>query len=124
VSEASGGQHCALVAMLRVADCPAAPLFSIKSVIKNKPTVKGRGVELPFNGSRPAPLLVSARTGRCFVRELAYGVRNAAPHRGAVEIILRRKFIGARGAFLEGLLAVPLQHQVGGSPDVDLGYHT
>ena len=80
---------------------------------------------LLFKGSRPAPLLSSVqRTGRCFVRELAYGVRNAAPHRGAIEIILRRKVIGARGAFFEGLLAVPLQHQVGGAPDVDVGYHT
>jgi hypothetical protein len=46
----------------------------------------------------------------------------AMPRR-AVVIVLRRQFIGARGAFLEGLGSVPLQHQVGGSPDVDLGYH-
>ena len=37
------------------------------------------------------------------VRELAYGVGDAAPHRRAVVIVLRRKFIGAGGAFLHGL---------------------
>jgi hypothetical protein len=35
------------------------------------------------------------RTGRSLIRDLAYGVRDAAAHRGAVEIILRRKLIGA-----------------------------
>jgi hypothetical protein len=60
-------------------------------------------------------------TGRCLVRELAYGVANAAPHRRAIVIILGGKFIGARGAFLEGLGPVALEHEVGGAPDVDLG---
>jgi hypothetical protein len=62
--------------------------------------------------------------GRCLVCELAYGIADSAPHRFAVLILLRRKFISARGAFLEGLAAVPLQHEVCGTPDVDLGYHT
>src|SRR5215470_13506260 len=56
--------------------------------------------------------------------ELAYGIGDPAPHRFAVAILLRRKFISPRGAFLEGLAAVPLQHEVCGAPDVDLGYHT
>lgn len=34
------------------------------------------------------------------IRELADdGVHDAAPHRGTVEIILRRKFVSARGGF-------------------------
>jgi hypothetical protein len=31
--------------------------------------------------------------------------------------------VGARGAFLEGLVAVVLEHQRGGAPDVDFRYH-
>jgi hypothetical protein len=40
------------------------------------------------------------------------GIGDAAPHRRAVVIILRRKLIGARGAFVEGLLAIAQEHQV------------
>ncbi|HET7886301.1 MAG TPA: hypothetical protein VFL62_08760, partial [Bradyrhizobium sp.] len=54
----------------------------------------------------------------------ADGVGDPAPNRCAVVIVLGSKFMGARGAFLEGLIAVPLEHQVGGAPDVDLWYHT
>jgi hypothetical protein len=63
------------------------------------------------------------RTAWRLVRELVDGGGDAAPHRGAVIILLGREFIGARGAFLERLVAVALQHQVGGPPNVDLGYH-
>ena len=38
-------------------------------------------------------------------------------------IVLRGELVGARGAFLSGPVAVPLEHKVGGAPDVDLGYH-
>jgi hypothetical protein len=33
------------------------------------------------------------------------------------------ELLGARGALLERLLPVAFQHQVGGAPDIDLGYH-
>ena len=52
-----------------------------------------------------------ARRGR---RELAYGVGDAAPYCRAVVIVLRRKLIGAGGAFVEGLLAITLEHQARG----------
>jgi hypothetical protein len=57
------------------------------------------------------------------VRELAYGVGDAAPYCRAVVIVLRRKLLGAGGAFVEGLLAITLEHQARGTPDVDFGYH-
>ena len=38
-------------------------------------------------------------------------------------VLLGEKLIGARGAFLERFLAVALEHEVGGAPDIDLGYH-
>ena len=63
------------------------------------------------------------RPGRRAVRELAHGIGDPAPHRLAFVIVLRGEFVRARGAFLNGLVAVPLEHEVGGAPDVDLGYH-
>jgi hypothetical protein len=35
----------------------------------------------------------------------------------------RAALVVVDGAFLEGLLAVALEHQVGGAPDIDIGYH-
>jgi hypothetical protein len=63
------------------------------------------------------------RPGGGPVRELADGVGDPAPHVRAVVIVLRGELVGARRAFLKGLVAVPLEHEVGGAPDVDLGYH-
>ena len=63
------------------------------------------------------------RPGRRLVGELADGIGDPAPHRPADVIVLRGEFVGARGAFLNGPVAIPLEHEVGGSPDVDLGYH-
>jgi hypothetical protein len=63
------------------------------------------------------------RPGRRLVRELADGVGDPAPHGLAVVIVLRGEFVGARSAFLKGLVALPLEHEVSGAPDVDLGYH-
>jgi hypothetical protein len=34
-----------------------------------------------------------------------------------------RELVSAHGAFVERLIAVALEHQVGGAPDIDLGYH-
>ena len=61
--------------------------------------------------------------GRNPVRELADGVGDPAPDRFTVVIILGSELVGAGGAFLDGLVAVPLEHQVGSAPDVDLRYH-
>jgi hypothetical protein len=38
-------------------------------------------------------------------------------------IAVGRELFGARAAHLERFLAVALEHQVGGAPDIDLGYH-
>jgi hypothetical protein len=63
------------------------------------------------------------RPGGRLVGELADGIGDPAPHGLAVVIVLRGKLVGARGAFLKGLVAVPLEHKVGGAPNVDLGNH-
>jgi hypothetical protein len=34
-----------------------------------------------------------------------------------------RELVSSSGAFVERLIAVALEHQVGGAPDIDLGYH-
>jgi hypothetical protein len=33
------------------------------------------------------------------------------------------KLVGTRGALLERLVAIAFEHQVGSTPDIDLGYH-
>jgi hypothetical protein len=63
------------------------------------------------------------RTRRCLVRQLPDGVANPVPGRRAVGIAVGRRLVGARGVFLKRLLAVALDHQVGGAPDIDLGHH-
>jgi hypothetical protein len=42
---------------------------------------------------------------------------------GAVMVALGRELVGARGAFPMGALAIPLEHQARGPPDVDVRYH-
>src|SRR5580704_7693016 len=63
------------------------------------------------------------RPGRRFVCELGDRIPGPAPDRYAVVIVGGCQLIGARFAFLERLLAIALEHQVGGAPDIDLGYH-
>ena len=46
-----------------------------------------------------------------------------APHGLAFIIVLRGELVGTRSALLKRLVAVALEHEVGGAPDVDLGYH-
>src|SRR5262249_22338573 len=58
------------------------------------------------------------RPRTCLVYELTDGIGDPAPHGLAVVIVLGGELIGARGAFLKGLVAVPLEHQVGGAPDL------
>jgi hypothetical protein len=63
-------------------------------------------------GSLPC-LEIVYRAGRRHIGELAHGIGDAAPHRYAVVIILRRQLLGTRTAFVERLLAIPLKHQGG-----------
>jgi hypothetical protein len=41
----------------------------------------------------------------------------SAPLRLTEEILVRGAFVGARGAFLESPVVVPLEHQDGGAPE-------
>ena len=64
----------------------------------------------------------------CFLLDcidsLAGVVPSARKHAGRRETIRDRgELVAARSAFLKGLVAVALEHEVGGAPDVDLGYH-
>jgi hypothetical protein len=68
--------------------------------------------------------MVSGAVPAVSVRKLADGVGDPAPDGGAVAIILGGELVCARRAFLKRLVAIPLAHQVGGAPDVDLEYHT
>jgi hypothetical protein len=61
------------------------------------------------------------RAGRGGVGELPNGIGDPAPDGHAVIIAGRRKLVGARCAFLKRSVAVTLEHQGGGAPDVDLG---
>jgi hypothetical protein len=61
--------------------------------------------------------------GRSVIRELVYSGGDPAPGRGTVVIAGGCEVVGALAAFLERFVAVALEHQVGGAPDVDLGYH-
>ncbi len=61
--------------------------------------------------------------GRGCVGELPDGIRDPAPDGHAAVIAGRCELVNARGAFLERLLAVALEHEGGGAPDVDLGNH-
>jgi len=64
------------------------------------------------------------RTGWRSVRELADGVGNPAPYRGAVVIVLHSEFIGTCAAYLKRLVTVALEHELRRSPNVDFRYHT
>ena len=61
--------------------------------------------------------------GWCCVRERPYGIGNPAPGHRAVVIAVGRKLVDTRGALLKRLLAIAFEHQVGGSPNIDLRYH-
>src|SRR6516225_3099566 len=63
------------------------------------------------------------RAGRGLIGELPNGIRDPAPGHHAVIIPGGRELVGASGAFLERLVAVPLQHELRRSPNIDLGYH-
>jgi hypothetical protein len=46
-----------------------------------------------------------------------------APGHRAFVIAVGRELVGTRGSLLQRVLTVTLEHQSGGAPDVDLGYH-
>src|SRR4051794_34038349 len=90
-------------------------LYVIEDVITNKIAGSGRG-----EGPGPRGRSIRRRNGfrwsversrRRLVRELA-GIGDPAPDGGAVAIILGGELVCARGAFLERLVAIPLEHQV------------
>jgi hypothetical protein len=41
----------------------------------------------------------------------------------AVVIAVSREFVGPRGALFESLVTVPLEHQLRGTPNIDIRYH-
>ena len=67
---------------------------------------------------------LSAPAGRGLVLELGDGRHDPTPGRRAVMIAGERELVSSSGAFLERSLAVALEHQLRGPPDVDLGYHS
>jgi hypothetical protein len=69
------------------------------------------------------PLRSVKRSGRDVVRELLDGSPNTAPDCCAVVIAGSGELIRADRAFVERFVAAALEHQVGGAPDIDLGYH-
>ena len=60
------------------------------------------------------------RARRCGVGELDNGIGDPAPGSGTVVIAVGRELVRS---LLERLFAVALEHQIGGTPDIDLGYH-
>jgi hypothetical protein len=63
------------------------------------------------------------RAGWCLIGELGDGVGDPAPVGDAVVVTVGRKLFGVHGAFVERFLAVAPEHETGGAPDIDLGYH-
>jgi hypothetical protein len=62
------------------------------------------------------------RAGRGSIGELADRLDDAAPARCALGVADGCELVGPSGAFFPGRTPVPLQHQVSGVPDVDLGH--
>jgi hypothetical protein len=94
---------------------PLPPEFPVKSVFNNKPARARATVSGPVRSVQ--------RSGRRGVGELLDGNGDPAPGVGAVVIAIGRELVGARDALFERFLAIALQHQGGGTPDIDLGYH-
>ena len=66
--------------------------------------------------------VVSGAARRSCGSQLANGVGDPAPHGPRRCNVLRGELVAARSAF-PGLVALAFEHEVGGAPDVDLGYH-
>jgi len=89
--------------------------FVEKYVFNNKRVRATMTVSGPFRSVQ--------RSGRRGVGELLDGGRDPAPVDSAGVIAVRCEPVDARAAWLERFVTVALQHQGGGTPDVDLGYH-
>ena len=63
------------------------------------------------------------RSGRRGVGELLVGGGDPAPGIDAIVIAGGCEFVDAPVVLLERFVAIALQHQGGGAPDIDLGYH-
>jgi len=55
--------------------------------------------------------------------QLSYRIINSSPYCQARVVTHCCEFVGPCHTFFLGGFAVPLEHQVGGAPNVDLGYH-
>jgi hypothetical protein len=75
---------------------------------------------LPYSAVT-GPFRSVERSGRCRVGELLNRRGDPAPGVRAVVIAVGRELVGPRGALLERFIAVALQHQGRGTPDIDLG---
>ena len=91
----------------------------IKDVIMRGIGRQGEGALVVVAG----PFRSVQRSGRCGVGELNDRAGDPAPRVSAVVIASGRKLLDAPVALLERFVAIPLQHQGGGAPDIDLGYH-
>src|SRR5262245_60996604 len=89
-------------------------LFAI-SVFNNKPARARATVSAPVRSVQ--------RSGWRGVGELLDGSDDPAPGVRAGVIAVGRELVGARDALFERFVAIALQHQGGGAPDIDLGYH-
>ena len=89
--------------------------FVEKYVFNNKRVRATMTVSGPFRSVQ--------RSGRRGVGELLDGDRDPAPGVRAVVIAAGRERIDPHSALLERFVAIALQHQGGGTPDIDLGYH-
>jgi hypothetical protein len=63
------------------------------------------------------------RPGRRPVGEPHNGGRDPAPGVGALVIAVGRELVDPGAALLERFVAIALQHQGGGTPNIDLRYH-
>jgi len=101
------------------------PLGSVRGAFSNerpyREFTRSAGTGARGRGARDVtgPFRSVHRSGRYLLRELYDGIGDPPPDRCAVGL----EFVGPRRAFFKGFLAVALEHQVGGAPDIDLGYH-
>ena len=63
------------------------------------------------------------QAGRDSIGELADRLDDAVPARCAVRVAGGCELVGSSGAFLLSRGAIPPQHQVGGTPDLNLRHH-
>ena len=90
-------------------------VFSKKSVFNNKRACARKTFSRLFGSVQ--------RSRRCSVGELLNRSCDPAPGVGATVITVRREFVDTGAALFERLVTLALQHQGGGTPDIDLGYH-